>query len=305
MEQQQAVRNQIAQEMARLDAARVASLNALPKGSYAHWVAPLLQLLYDMPLSIQQYRERLPAHQAHFRRLDFSHPNFSTSGLWRPLIEGHYLLLENSGRQLEDVFVEMNRSSQLLLDQLQDQPQRFQSTAEFLFRLFERRSLFTSSAFLSGYLLEDKSRTALLSPKFQTRLQKYGLLAVGQPAPDIKLDSRYKLSDLKRNVLLVFGQSDCGSCAQQLPELQKYYPQWKEKLEVVYLSLDTDAEAFKSFYGNSPFKVYCDFQGWESRTVQQYFVNGPPTYLLLDSELKVLEHIVSLAQVDNWVKFKL
>jgi hypothetical protein len=192
--------------MARLDAARVVSLNALPKGSYAHWVAPLFQLLYDMPLSVQQYRERLPAQQAHFRSLDFSHPNFSTSGLWRPMIEAHYLLLENSGLQLEDVFLEMNHSSVLLLDQLEDQPQCFQRTAKFLFSLLEQQSLFPSSAFLSRYLLESKARTALLTPKFQNRLQKYGLLAVGQPAPDIQLDSRYKLSDLKRNVLLVFAK---------------------------------------------------------------------------------------------------
>jgi hypothetical protein len=76
-------------------------------------------------------------------------------------------------------------------------------------------------------------------------------------------------------------------------------------MEVVYFSLDTDPEAFKALYGDSPFAVYCDFQGWESPTAQEYFVNGTPTYLLLDPDLKVLVHIVSLAQVDNWVKFKL
>jgi thiol-disulfide isomerase/thioredoxin len=138
-------------------------------------------------------------------------------------------------------------------------------------------------------------------------MQKYKDLKVGAIAPEIQLDATTTLSSIKKTVLLVFGESGCTHCKKEALELVGYYDTWqaKKNIAVVYISLDTDKQAFKTAYQNTPWQTYCDYKGWDTQAVKDYFVNATPTYILLDKDMKILVHPRSLAQVDAWVNYKL
>jgi len=70
---------------------------------------------------------------------------------------------------------------------------------------------------------------------------------------------------------------------------------------VVYISLDTDQATFNTAFKDVPWPSYCDFKGWNTQAVKDYFVNGTPTYVLLDKDLKILVHPNSIAHANSWV----
>ena len=79
----------------------------------------------------------------------------------------------------------------------------------------------------------------------------------------------------------------------------------KKDVEVVYISIDTDKEAYKTAYQNAPWQSYCDYKGWDTQAAKDYFVYATPTYILLDKYMKILVHPSSIGQVDAWVNYKL
>ena len=61
--------------------------------------------------TIAQYRtEEIPESLKAFRTLDYSDARLYKSGLLKDAIESHFWLLENSGKSLDSVFVEMKVS---------------------------------------------------------------------------------------------------------------------------------------------------------------------------------------------------
>lgn len=183
------------------------SLESLKKDSYLHWFVPLRKLQSDMPQTIHRYPERRADNIAHFRSIDFSHPNFKTSGLFQELIEGHYFLLESSDANSR--YVEMNRTTDYLLNNLKENHTLLNEMSKKMFAYFEKRSLFKAAAYLSDKLLNDVDCACELDESLEKKMQKYGALKIGATAPDIQLNATRKLSDLNQNMLLVFGSSQC------------------------------------------------------------------------------------------------
>lgn len=283
------------------------ALQSLPKDGYIHWYAPMRTLVSEMPQTAQQYTARLPANLAQFRSIDFTNPNLKTSGVFKELIEGHYLLLENMGQSTDSITVQMNVSTDYILKNIKQNDSLLHTVSTALFKLFEKRSFFKAAAHLSETLLNFKEGTCVLEESLQNKLQKYGVLKVGNTAPDIQLTPTKKLSDITTPVLLVFGASHCQACKKEALTLLRYHDAWqiKKGLEVVYISLDTDKNAFKKAYQNAPWRTYCDYKGWETQAAKDYFVNATPTYILLDKNSNILVHPKSLSQVNTWVNYKL
>ena len=304
LNQQKQVLATIQQELTRIETASQKEINTLPKQSYLYWFMPLKKLVNDMPQTVYKYPERIPQNIQQFRNTGFKNPNFKTSGLFKDLIEGHYMLLENMGQSIDSINTQMNTSTDYLLQNLQQNDSLLNTVSKELLSYFEKRSLFPAAAHLSSKLLAEKQCT--LNDSLANSMQKYVALKVGNTAPDIQLNNG-KLSDIKKPVLLVFGASWCPHCKDEALQLLNYYDTWKTKkdLEVVYISIDTDKNQFETAYKNAPWQTYCDFKGWNTQAAKDYFVNATPTYILLDKDLKILVHPSSLGQVDTWVNYKL
>lgn len=305
LQTQKKVIKTINKELQRLEQVSANTIKKIPENNYLHWFLPIQTLVSNMPESIHNYTERLPKHIQQFRSTNFNNPNFKTSGLFKELIEGHYFLLENMGKSLDSVYIEMNTSTDYLIKSLKGNDVLLNTVSEALFKYFEKRSLISVAAHLSTQMLSQNK--SVLSTELANKMQKYSVLKVGNIAPDIQLDATTTLSSIKKPVLLVFGTSTCPSCKDDAIEMLNYYETWKEKvqLEVIYISLDTDQKAFEAAYKNAPWKTYCDYKGWETQAAKDYYINATPTYIMLDKDLKILAHPHSLKHADTWVNYRM
>ena len=295
----------IKKEQVHLKKKNAIFLAKLAKESYIHWFIPYRKLVQEMPAIVRKETERIPEAIQKFRTTNFNHPNFKTSGLFKELIEGHYLLLENMGQSLDSVYKQMNVSTDYLITNLRVNDPLLNTVSDELFKYFEKRSLISVAAHLSNKLLTDNQ--CVLNDSLANSMQKYVTLKIGNIAPDIQL-ANSKLSDLKKPVLLVFGASWCPHCVTEKKALLAQYTNWQKtnkNIEVVYISLDTDKEAYNTAFKNTPWQNYCDFKGWDTQAAKDYFVNGTPTYLLLNKDLKILTHPNSLAHATSWVNYRL
>ena len=301
---QEIAKNSIQKELKRIKAVDTKLVNSLDKNSYLAWFIPIRKLIQETPTIMRTETERIPEAIAQFRNTNFNNSNFKTSGVLREYVEKHYFLIENMGLSIDSVAVQMNLSSNTLINTIKDNKGLLNKISENLFTYLETRSLYKSSEYLAVTLLKDHQKD--LEIHVINRLEKYVSLKVGNTAPDIQLTNS-KLSDIKKPVLLVFGASWCPLCKTEALELLKYYDAWKSKkdVEVVYISIDTDKEAYKTAYQNAPWQSYCDYKGWDTKAAKDYFVYATPTYILLDKDMKILVHPSSVGQVDAWVNYKL
>jgi len=298
------VKKTIQEEQKRIQKEDAAFINGLSKNSYMRWFIPYRKLIQDMPMIVKSQPERIPEAIEQFRSTHFTHPNFKTSGLFKELLEGHYLLLENMGQPLDSVYRQMNKSTQHLIDDLQTNEKLINEVASHLFNLFEKRSLFKASEYLSVSLLNNTQCS--LTDDLVAKLESYRTLKVGAIAPDIALDNHQKVSDLKTNKLIVFGASWCPACKKEALELLKYYDAWKIKnVKIIYISIDTDKTAFKTAYKNAPWQIYCDFKGWDTQATKDYYIFGTPSYFLVDADNKILVRPNSVAHANTWIEYKL
>ena len=280
-------------------------VNSLEKDSYLTWFIPQRTLIQETATIIKTATQRIPEAIAQFRNTNLKNPNFKTSGLLKDLIEGHYFLLENMGQSLDTVYKQMNTSTDYIINNLSVNDSLLNTVSEKLLKYFEKRSLISAAAHLSHKVLAQSQ--CVLNDSLVNNMQKYVTLKVGNTAPDIQLNNR-KLSDFKKPVLLVFGASWCPHCVTEKKGLVAQYSSWQKtnkNIEVVYISLDTDKQAYRAAFKNTPWQNYCDYKGWDTQAVKDYFVNGTPTYVLLDKDLKIVLHPNSLAHATVWVNSSL
>lgn len=299
------VRQSIDREITRLEMEERSIDDKFKNKDYLDWFLKIRKLIYDMPESVYRFSERIPKNIDDFRKVDFNNNFFVTSGLLKDLIFGHFLLLENMGKPIDSIYAEMNVSVDSIILSIKADDELLNSTCELLFDYFESRGLFKPASYLSNKILNLKSIE--VNPRLTSKMEKYRTLRVGNVAPDIRLPGNKWLSNLHQPILLVFGAGWCQDCRDQLSSLKEYYEKWKKiiDIEVVYISLDTDSITFNSKFDGTPWITFCDFEGWETQAVKDFFVTATPTYILLDDNMKILEHPRSLEQVDAWVKFKL
>lgn len=304
-------------EMQRLRADDAAFLASLPHGSYVQWFLPVRKLVSSVS-TIAQYRpEEVQATINAFRSLDHADNRLYRSGLLRDAIEGHYWLLENSGNPLDTIVVMMQRSIDVLVDQLLSHDDLLNEITNYLFDLLERHSLFGASEHLALRLLNENGCT--LDTDFARQLEIYRAMRPGKTAADIEFTGERiqnaatpnnapgRLSEITSNyVVVVFAASWCQTCTEELPQLVKLYPKWRAAgVEVVLISLDDQAADFQRFVGAAPFLSVCDFKKWEGQAVHDYYVFGTPSLFLLDADRRIVLRPNSVKHADSWVAWNL
>lgn len=293
--EQHKVFQMISNEIERIEQADDKEIQKL-SGDYLRWFVTQRKLVNDMPATAYNYTERIPQNIKQFRNTDFKNPKFKTSGLFRELIEGHYMLLENMGQSIDSMFVQMNMSTDYLIQNLKGEDVLLNDLSEKLFNYLEKRSLFQASEHLALAMLNEESCT--VDDKRTNLFEQYRKMAVGKTAPNITLNNTKSLYDLSSNYkLVVFGASWCPYCQEEYPKLLQEYPELTKnnKLEVVYISLDSDSVAFENFYKEAPFYTYCDAKGWKSQAVIDYYVFATPTLFLLDKNNIIVSKPTSIA----------
>ncbi|MDD4149701.1 MAG: thioredoxin-like domain-containing protein [Bacteroidales bacterium] len=314
---QQAPKQAIETEKTRIKAEDSLFLANLPKKSYISYYLPLRKLVSSVS-TIAQYRtEEIPATIKAFREIDYTDKRLYKSGLLQEVIESHFWLIENSGRSLDSVYIEMNKSIDILVANLLADEEKLNEITENLFKLLEKRSLFRASEYLALKLLNEQGCTIIND--FASQLESYRAMKKGNTAPNIEFKGdifapAYKsgsipksLSDIESNyTVIIFGASWCLLCPKELSMISQHYKKWKTQgVEVVFVSLEEDENTFKTFVGVFPFISICDYQKWESPVVNNYHVFATPTIYLINNKQEILLRPNSVSQLDSWVDWYL
>jgi thiol-disulfide isomerase/thioredoxin len=303
-------------EKQRIKADEATFLANLPQESYVQWFLPIRKLISSVS-TVAQYRpEELPETVQAFRSLDYTDIRLYKSGLLKEAIESHFWLLENSGKSLDSVFMEMQHSIDAMMVHLIKDEKKLNELTDYLFNLLERHSLYQASEYLALKLLNQTE--CKIDSDLSKQLESYRSMKKGNFAPDIVFAEDFfalgyanklpkKLSDIKSNyTVVVFGSSWCSRCTEELPEIAHLYPKWKANgVEVVFVSLDGEEASFQEFAKNFPFISSCDFKKWEGDTVKDYYVFATPSLFLLDSARKIVLKPHSIQQMDAWVDWVL
>lgn len=305
--------NAIEQEKRRIKKEDSAFLAGIDPETHVSWFLPVRKLVSSVP-TIAQYRpEEIPDAIDAFRTMDYKDPRLYKSGLLKDVIESHFWLIENSGRSLDSVYVEMKISIDYMIENLASDEKKLNEITDFLFNLLEQRSLFEASEYLALKVLNEVSCT--IDDDLAAQLESYRAMKKGKTAPDFELNGDVfapgyqsgnipkKLSGLESQyTVVVFGASWCPACPEDLSHIARVYEKWeKHGVEVVFVSLDEDKQVFKNFASRFPFISICDYKKWESPVVKDYHVFATPTMYLLDNGLEILLRPNSVNQLDSWV----
>ena len=169
--------NAIEQEKRRIKKEDSAFLAGLEPHTYVSWYLPVRKLVSSVS-NIAQYRtEEIPDAIAAFRKMDYTDPRLYKSGLLQDLIESHFWLIENSGRPLDSVYIEMKVSIDSMTVDLASDEKKLNEITEYLFKLLEKRSLFTASEYLALKLLNGPSCT--INNDLAARMESYRAMEKG------------------------------------------------------------------------------------------------------------------------------
>lgn len=307
----------IEKEKQRINAEDSLFLAGMPHSTYVSWYLPVRKLVSSVS-AIAQYRAKeAPAAIIAFRALDYTDARIYRNGLLKESLEAHFWLIENSSPSLDSAYLEMNKSIDVLIENLLADEQKLNEISEYLFKLLEKRSLLRASEYLALKLLNETSCT--INNDFSAQLESYRVMKIGNTATDFAFGKDFlapayepsqlpqKLSDLNSEyTLVVFGASWCPQCPLELSKIARLYEKWKNyNLEVIFVSLDEENDVFNSFAGVFPFISICDFQKWESPIVKDYHVFATPSIYLLDNNRTILLRPNSVDQLDSWVDWYL
>lgn len=270
---------------------------------YAGYYLRMKILAADMQLSSKRYPEQLQGFLNQFKNLDFSDNRLMHSGLYDELLQTFVTVNMNR----ENKYQWLNEGTDAVLKSLKTQPELKQRCAEFLFNLYEKKSLFEASQHLALAMLNDE--TCNLDTKHKALFEQYRKMANGKTAPDIAFENPQKshLYDLKnRYKLVVFGAGWCQKCTEEIPKLKTFYTDWKSKynLEIVFISLDTVKAEYERFTKDFPWISSADLKGWESKPVTDYCVFGTPTMYLLDDQNQIKLKPISAEQIKSWLELQ-
>jgi thiol-disulfide isomerase/thioredoxin len=142
-------------------------------------------------------------------------------------------------------------------------------------------------------------KNSILGEQLQSRIKLRKDSQVNRQAPDFTAEDTagrmVRLSDFTGHyVLLDFWASWCVPCRQITPEIQEIYQLFQPKLKVIYISLDTNKDAWKKAIQED--NIGGKVNLWENRTGRQketdvtyiYNVQPIPAFVLIDDKGKII-----------------
>jgi thiol-disulfide isomerase/thioredoxin len=274
-------------------------ISSLPQNAYVAYYLKMrefLSLLSKQEINASTKDQLIKTYS----EMDFKNEKLWSSGLLKDVLEGYYKLMASEGND-SVVIDQFNKATDVWLKSLESQTGKQQEVAEFVFKMLEQHHLSPAAEHVALAMLNQSN--CQLDAKRSNLFEQYRKLAIGQVAPNIQLSAQSDLKSLSNQFkLVVFGASWCNNCQSDYPSLQGVCRRLKSQIdiEVVYISIDSDTSAFKQFYSEAPFLTFCDGNGWETPSAQDYHVFATPTYLLLDKDLKILFKPESPRQLEEW-----
>jgi thiol-disulfide isomerase/thioredoxin len=125
---------------------------------------------------------------------------------------------------------------------------------------------------------------------FENRMASYAAMKSGNQAPDILFENNTSLYDIKsEQSLILFWASWCPLCQEELPKVENWAKE-NPTTKVIAISLDENKTEYDLAIKQFPSLFHStDLKKWNGKAVKDYFVYGTPTFILLDSQKKILK----------------
>lgn len=175
----------IQQEKQRIKKEDVDFLSNLPRDSYVSYYLPLRKLVSAVS-TIAQYRTaEIPATIEAFRKINYADNRLYKSGLYKDVLDNQIWFLENSGKSIDSMYVEMNKSTDAIIQSLTKDKEKLNLVTSHLFDLLEQHSLFKASEYLATKVLNDDECGCSIQTDVASKLEQYRAMKIGNTAPDI------------------------------------------------------------------------------------------------------------------------
>jgi thiol-disulfide isomerase/thioredoxin len=153
--------------------------------------------------------------------------------------------------------------------------------------------------------LEEKLETSL-----ERRINQNKIFKPGYSVPDISLyndeNNIFQLSKIQsEKILIIFYATWCPHCKTLLPQISELYKNQKTKdVEVIAVSIDTSHSDWESFIStiNLEWINVREIEGWEGKSVKDYYIYATPTMFLVDENKKLIKIVNELEELIDFYK---
>ena len=135
---------------------------------------------------------------------------------------------------------------------------------------------------------------------FDKRMAGYAAMKEGMPAPNITFTNNSTLYDLQsERTIVVFWASWCPHCMEEMPKVNAWAKE-NPNIKVVAISLDEDRTAYETTIQQFPNIFHnTDLKKWEGKAVNDYYIYGTPTFIVLDKNKKIVDKYSSFEGIEK------
>lgn len=145
--------------------------------------------------------------------------------------------------------------------------------------------------------------------EYKNGLEVYEKGRVGDKAPHIitynenqeKIEKPFNLPNDHGNTLIIFYQSACSYCNDELNKInEKYKNLLSTKTRIIAISADMEEDLFKRYSKNYLWnEFYNDFKGFEGENFKNYGVRGTPTIFLINDNGIIIKRAAKISDILN------
>ena len=180
-----------------------------------------------------------------------------------------------------------------------------------LSELIEIFNVYSIKDLKEKYLTEAKNLKCTINDRLANTIKSNANTEIGRIIPNNTflnpVNTKMKsLHDVKADKkIIILWSSTCSHCEKEIGEMVLQYNKLKEKnIEVVGLSLDSDAKSYSDKVKMLPWINDTELKGWFSSYVDTYNVHATPTFYIVDAKNKIIANPDNFSEILELLQLK-
>lgn len=180
-----------------------------------------------------------------------------------------------------------------------------------LSELIEIFNVYSNKDLKEKYLTEAKNLKCTINDRLANTIKSNANTEIGKIIPNNTflnpVNTKVKsLHDVKADKkIIILWSSTCSHCEKEIGEMVLQYNKLKEKnIEVVGLSLDSDAKSYSDKVKMLPWINDTELKGWYSSYVDTYNVHATPTFYIVDAKNKIIANPDNFSEILELLQLK-
>ena len=222
-----------------------------------------------------------------------------TSSLLKPIL---LVFLSNTSRS------SLGDEVDKLLNAVNVETPRGQTILSELIEIF---NVYSIKDLKEKYLTEAKNLKCTINDRLANTIKSNANTEIGKIIPNNTflnpVNTKVKsLHDVKADKkIIILWSSTCSHCEKEIGEMVLQYNKLKEKnIEVVGLSLDSDAKSYSDKVKMLPWINDTELKGWYSSYVDIYNVHATPTFYIVDAKNKIIANPDNFSEILELLQLK-